>query len=175
MNDVIRNSCLGIGLAAVLLSAGCGYHFAGGPGTNPYPPEITTLVIKSARNNTQIAGIEVEFTNALRREFAMDSRLKPVRSAGDAVLKTVVAEFVDSPAAYKADGKELTRSGTLKVACNLETADAAKVMWKNNLHATANYDVTDSISETVTNRQRAITRMIGDLVPRIRRSMYDDF
>ena len=48
MNGVIRNSCLGIGLAAVLLSAGCGYHFAGGPGTNPYPPEVKTVVIKSA-------------------------------------------------------------------------------------------------------------------------------
>ncbi len=166
---------MGIGCAAVFLVAGCGYRFSGAPGTSPFPPETKTIVIRSAKNNTNISGIEVEVTNALRSEFAMDSRLEPVRSGGDLILRTVIVEFADAPSAYKADGKELTRSATLKVLCTLERADSSQVLWKRTLLATGTYDVTGSISETVTNRQRALSSMIADLVPRIHRSMYDDF
>ncbi|MEW6351727.1 MAG: LptE family protein, partial [Thermodesulfobacteriota bacterium] len=175
LNGQVRHSLVGIGCAAMLLVAGCGYRFSGGPGTSPFPADTKTIVIRSAQNNTNISGIEVEVTNALRREFALDSRLEPVRSGADVILKTVIVEFADSPSAYKADGKELTRSGNLKVLCTLERADSSQVLWKRTLLASGTYDVAASITETDTNRRRAISRMIEDLVPRIHRSMYDDF
>jgi Lipopolysaccharide-assembly len=155
--------------------AGCGYRFAGGPGDTPFPPELKTVVVESAVNNTTVAGIETELTDELRHEFALGTRLRPVRSAGDAILQTIIASYTDEPSAYKADGKELTRSGTLTVSCVLKRSDTSKVLWNRRLSSVHTYDVTDSISATLSNRRKAISSMIKDLIPRIHRSMYDDF
>lgn len=160
---------------AILMSAGCGYRFSGGPAQNPFPPDLKTIVLESAINNTTITGIETELTNDLRREFALGTRLEPVNSDGDVILKTVIASYDDVPAAYKADGKELTRIGTLKVACSLGRADTQEVLWHKKLASSYTYAVTDSIAGTLANRRRAISQMIKDLVPRVHRSMYDSF
>lgn len=160
---------------ALLFLFGCGYHFSGGPGDNPYPAELKTIVLESAVNTTIVTGIETELTNDLRQEFALGTRLKPIRSGGDVVLKTVIADYNDTPSTYRADGKELTRMGTLKVVCTLERSDSKKVLWHKDLAASYPYNVTDTISGTLTNRRQAISRMIKDLIPTIHRSMYDNF
>jgi hypothetical protein len=98
-----------------------------------------------------------------------------VRNSGDAILKTVIHSYEDTPSMYRADGKELTRSGVLRVVCILERSDSKKVLWKKDLFGSSTYDVTDTIAGTLSNRRRAISRIIKDLVPRIHRSMYDNF
>jgi hypothetical protein len=165
---------LGVTLAALAI-AGCGYRFSGGPDENPFPQDVQTIVLESAINNTTVSGIETELTNDLRREFALGTRLRPVTSGGDVILKTVIASYEDTPATYKADGKELTRIGTLKVACSLGRSDTKAVLWHKELAASYTYTVTDTIAGTLANRRRAISRMIKDLIPRIHRSMYDNF
>jgi hypothetical protein len=162
-------------ITGVLLVAGCGYRFSGGPSETPFPPDVRTIVIRSATNNTTVTGIETELTNDLRGEFALGQRLKPVRSDGDVILNTVIATYRDTPATYKADGKELTRIGTLKVLCNLMQTAKKKVLWKRNFAASYSYLVTDSITETLSNRRRAISRMIQDIIIRIHRSLYEVF
>ncbi len=162
-------------IAAVLLLGGCGYRFSGGPGDTPFPSELKTIEVESSVNNTIVTGIETELTNDLRREFALGTRLKPASSKGDVLLRTVIASYDDTPSTYRADGKELTRIGTLKVACKLERADNKKILWNKTLAASYSYNVTDSIQGTLDNKRRAISAMIKDLIPRIHRSMYDDF
>ncbi len=170
-----RTIRLGLSLSVFLLAAGCGYHFSGIQGETPFSPNLKTIVVESALNKTTITGIETELTNDLRDEFALGTRLKPVRSGGDVTLKTVIASYEDMASMYRADGKELTRIGTLRVNCVLERVEPKKILWKKDLSASYSYNVTDSISGTLTNRRLAISRMIRDLVPRIHRSMYDKF
>ena len=160
---------------SVMVVFGCGYHFGTATAEKPFPPDLKTVVLESAVNNTTVTGIETELTNDLRREFAVGRGLTPVRNGGDTSLKTVISSYVDMPASYKADGKELTRIGTLSVTCRLSRADTAKVLWAKDLSTSYMYTVTDTISETLTNRRRAISRMISDLIPRIYRSLHDDF
>ncbi len=171
----VRIIRFGVPVAALALLLGCGYHFAGAPKDNPYPPELKTIVLESAVNNTTVTGIETELTNELRQEFALGSGLTPVRSGGDTILKTIIASYVDTPSMYKADGKELTRIGVLRVECSLQRADNNKALWKKDFSSSYPYNVTDTISETLSNRRRAISRMIKDITPRIQRSMYDNF
>jgi outer membrane lipopolysaccharide assembly protein LptE/RlpB len=167
---------LPVALAVTILTvAGCGYRFSGGPRENPFPPDLKTIVLESAVNNTTITGIETELTNDLRREFALSTRLEPVNSGGDVILKTVIAAYEDTPATYKADGKELTRIGTLRIACSLGRADTKAVLWSKRLASSYVYTVTDTIAGTLANRRRAISQMIKDLIPRIHRSLYDNF
>ena len=160
---------------SVMVVFGCGYHFGTATAESPFPPELKTVVLESAVNNTTITGIETELTNDLRKEFAVGRGLRPVRSEGDTILKTIISSYVDTPASYKADGKELTRIGTLSVTCSLSRADTRKVIWTKDLSTSYMYTVTDTISETLTNRRRAISRMINSLTPRIYRSLHDDF
>ncbi|MGO9118051.1 MAG: LPS assembly lipoprotein LptE [Desulfomonilaceae bacterium] len=166
---------LGLPVAALALLFGCGYRFAGAPTDNPYPPDLKTVVLESAVNNTIVTGIETELTNELRQEFALGTGLTPVRSGGDAILKTVISSYVDTPSTYKADGKELTRIGVLRIECSLQRADSNKVLWQKELSSSYPYNVTDTISETLSNRRRAISKMIKDVTPRLHRSMYDNF
>jgi outer membrane lipopolysaccharide assembly protein LptE/RlpB len=170
-----RSVRLVLSLSGFFLLAGCGYHFSGAPGDTPFPPDLKTIALESAINNTTITGIETELTNGLRDEFALGTRLKPVRSDADVTLKTVIGSYQDTPSTYRADGKELTRIGTLRVNCLLEQVDPKKILWKKDLSASYSYNVTDSIQGTLTNRRMAISRMIKDLIPRIHRSMYDKF
>ncbi len=170
-----RSIRLGLSLSAIFVVAGCGYHFSGAPGDTPFPPDLKTIVLESAINKTTITGIETELTNGLRDEYALGTELSPVRSHGDVTLKTVIAAFDYTPSTYRADGKELTRIGTLRVSCLLERTDPKKILWKKELSASQSYNVTDSIDGTLTNRRLAISRMIKDLIPRIHRSMYDKF
>ncbi len=100
----VRMIRFGLPMAAVALLIGCGYRFTGAPTDNSYPPELKTIVLESAVNNTIVTGIETELTNELRQEFALGSGLTPVRSGGDAILKTVISSYVDTPSTYKADG-----------------------------------------------------------------------
>lgn len=162
-------------VVVLVLVTACGYRFTGSPIENPYPPELKTITIESAVNNTTVTGIEVELTNELRQEFALGTRLKAVRSGGDVILKTNIAVYEDTPSTYRADGKELTRIGTIRVACTLERADSKKLLWRKDLAESYPYNVTDSIGATLANRRQAISRMIKDLIPRIHRSLYDNF
>ena len=169
----VRGGLLAVALLVILAS--CGYRFSGGPGSEPYPEGLKTIQVDSAINNTTVTGIETELTNDLRREFALGTRLDQVNNGGDLILKTSITMYEDAPAILKADGKELTRHGTLKVACSLSRADNKKVLWNKAFAASQTYNVTDSIGGALTNRRRAISQMIKDLVPRIQRSMFDNF
>jgi hypothetical protein len=163
-----------LALSLSFLVSGCGVRFSGGPGDTPFPPDIKTIVLESAVNNTTVTGIETELTNDLRDEFALGTRLNPVRIGGDVTLKTIIADYQDTDSTYRAEGKELIRIGTLKVQCALEKADTKKILWKKDFSASNTYNVTD-IAETLANRRRAISRMIKDLIPRIHSSMFDNF
>jgi hypothetical protein len=122
-----------------------------------------------------VTGIETELTNGLRGEFALGSVLSQVAEGGDCVLKTEIVSYEDNPSTYRNDGKELTRIGTLRVRWKLERTGADKPLRQKDLAASNSYNVTDTISGTLTNRREAVSRMINDLIPRIHRSLYDNF
>jgi hypothetical protein len=161
--------------AGMLFVFGCGYRFGGTSEDSPFPSDVKTVVLDSAVNNTTVTGIETELTNDLRSEFAVSRQLKPVRSGGDVTLKTVIGSYTDTPTSYKADGKELTRMGTLSVSCSLNRTGTNKVLWAKDLSASYSYNVTDTISETLSNRRRAVSQMIKHLIPRIHSALYDNF
>lgn len=158
-----------------LITSGCGYRFSGSREDSPFPPTLKTLSVDSAVNNTVVTGIETELTNDLRREYSLGASMKLVPDGADATLKTSIISYEDTPSAYRADGKELTRIGVLKVHTLLEKNQDKQKLWKKDFAASYTYTVTDSIAGTLSNRRKAISQMIRDLTPRIHRAMYDNF
>ena len=159
----------------LVIASGCGYHFGGGPVESPFDPDIKTIEVRSAVNNTNVTGIEVELTNGLREEFALGARLKPVRSGGDVILTTLINSYQDVPASYKADGKELTRIGTLEVVCKLQKSQTKKPLWEKTLSSSLTYLVAETAAGTLANRRRAKSTMIRESITRIERALYDNF
>jgi hypothetical protein len=170
-----RQKLLCSALVGLLALGGCGYRFSGAPDDTPFPRDIRTIEVRSAINKTTITGIETELTNDLRTEFAVGTRLKAVRSGGDVILNTVISSYEETPPAYTAEGKELTRNGTLRIACSLERADNKKILWEKTLSSSLTYLVSDTVAETLTNRRRAISEMIRDLITHVQRSLYENF
>lgn len=159
----------------LIITSGCGYRFSGSRSESPFPPDLKTLSIESAINNTVVTGIETELTNELRREYSLGTSMKLVPDGADAALKTSIISYEDTPSAYRADGKELTRIGVLKVNTSLIKSQDKQALWKKDLSSSYTYTVTDSIAGTLSNRRKAISQMIRDLTPRIHRAMYDNF
>ncbi len=160
---------------AITAVAGCGYRFSGSRGDSPFPPSLKTISVNSAVNNTVVTGIETELTNELRREYSLGTAMKMVPDGADVYLKTIIVSYDDTPSAYRADGKELTRIGVIKVHTDLEKSQDKQSLWKKDFSASYTYTVTDSIAGTLSNRRKAISQMIRDLTPRIHRAMYDNF
>ena len=171
----LQLSILPIVVIPFLICAACGYRFSEASKPAVFPSNAKNVLVESAVNNTVIAGVETELTNDLRREFALDPNLKTTVEDSDVMLKTTITSYVDTPSAYRADGKELTRSGTLRVKCSLVQSKTSKQLWKNEFSSSYTYTVTDTIQGTLSNRRRAISQMIRDLIPRIHRSIYDSF
>jgi hypothetical protein len=161
-------------LITLSLSA-CGYRFTGGAQDNPYPDKIKTIVINSVANNTTIRGLETELTNRLRREFALDDRLTPVRSQGDVVLSTKITSYEETASAFDAEGKEITRKAALRIMCGLKEPGARDYLWERNFSASSTYNVASSITDTLTNQRQALSRMIREIAPDVRRGLYDRF
>ncbi len=170
-NDLFR-----VGIwAALLFISGCGYQFTGVAADNPFPEEIKTIVISSSSNNTTIRGLETELTNQLRGEFGLGSRLRPVRSNGDATLSTDILSYEETVSAFNAAGKEITRKGALTIMCSLKNSKSGKILWQRNFSASSTYNVAASITDTLTNQRQALSRMIKEIVPDVHRSMYQKF
>lgn len=156
-------------------ASGCGYRFGGSRTDSTFPANLKTLSVNSVVNNTVITGIETELTNELRREYSLGSTMKLLPDGADASLKTSIVSYEDTPSAYRADGKELTRIGVLKVQADLQRNQDRQTLWKKDFAASYTYTVTDSIPGTLSNRRKAISQMIRDMTPRIHRAMYDNF
>jgi hypothetical protein len=60
----------------VVVTVGCGYKFGEASKPAVLPPNTKTILVGSAVNNTVITGVETELTNEMRREFALDTKLK---------------------------------------------------------------------------------------------------
>jgi hypothetical protein len=170
-----RFTAVSIVVGVALSMAACGYRFGPKGDSSPVSKDVVRLMVASVVNNTTITGIETELTNELRKELALSSRVSLVTSGGDATLTTLVESYRDTPVAYKADGKELTRVGALSVLCALVKEESKEIRWKRDFSSSHSYLVTDSITVTLSNRRRAISHIIRDLVIRIQSSLSDDF
>ncbi len=74
-----------IGLLLSLTLWGCGYQMAG-RGTTQLPPHLKTIAVPVFDNNSGEPTIQRPFTEAVRRAFITDGRLRLVNNKGDADL-----------------------------------------------------------------------------------------
>jgi hypothetical protein len=136
-------------LAAMLMVAGCGYHF-GASGTN-LPASAQTVYIARFTNHTRQTGLNDEFMVYLKDEVASHKRLTIVDSPTDADL-TLTGEVTQSlavPSAFNSVLEPTQYAETIVVRAWLRDRRDDKVLWSTNgMASTENYG---TVSQNVVN------------------------
>src|ERR1700693_4528703 len=136
-------------LAALLLLAGCGYHF-GASGTN-LPASAQTIYVARFANRTRQTGLNDEFMVYLKDEIASHKRLTIVDdpSKADLTLTGQVTQSLAIPNAFNSVLEPTQYAETLVVRAWLRDRRADKLIWSTNSMAdTENYG---TVSQDVLN------------------------
>lgn len=148
--------------AAVVLSTGCFYHFAGGG----LPPHIHTIAIGAFDNQTASPEIPKELYDQMHREL---QRRLGVRDAptdrADAVVRGVIQSYdADVPVGFSATSAQAASARRhLEITIEIEIVDQSngRVLYTNKaLRQGADYDERGEAN----GRQEAITKMVQQIV-----------
>jgi outer membrane lipopolysaccharide assembly protein LptE/RlpB len=116
-------------LLAVLLTAGCGYHFASsGSGL---PAKAQTLYVERFGNHTRLTGVNDEFMRYLKDEIADHKRLELVESPSEAdlILSGTVGYVETLPLAFNSVSEPTMYDLTMSADATLVDAHTHKVIW----------------------------------------------
>jgi outer membrane lipopolysaccharide assembly protein LptE/RlpB len=116
-------------LLTVLLTAGCGYHFASsGSGL---PAQAKTLYVERFGNHTRQTGVNDEFMRYLKDEIADHKRLELVESPSEAdlVLSGTVSYVETLPVAFNSVSEPTMYDLTMSADATLVDAHTHKVVW----------------------------------------------
>jgi outer membrane lipopolysaccharide assembly protein LptE/RlpB len=116
-------------LLTVLLTAGCGYHFASsGSGL---PAQARTLYVERFGNRTRHTGINDEFMRYLKDEIAGHKRLELVESPGDAdlILSGTVFYVETLPVSFNSVSEPTMYDLTMSANATLVDAHTHKIIW----------------------------------------------
>ncbi len=94
--------------AGLLVLAGCGYALVG-TGRGTLPENVKTVYVTTFVNETARVGLEQRVTDAVLRELAARSRLKPVarREDADAELTGRLTSYAVNPVRFDEAGRAL--------------------------------------------------------------------
>jgi len=116
-------------LLTVLLTAGCGYHFASsGSGL---PAQARTLYVERFGNHTRQTGVNDEFMRYLKDEIADHKRLELVESPSEAdlILSGTVAYVETLPVAFNSVSEPTMYDLTMSADATLVDAHTHKIIW----------------------------------------------
>jgi len=130
-------------LFLALACSSCGYTFQGSGSI--LPPDIKTIAIPLAENNTTEPGLGMRFTEVLRTRFDRYGAVKVVdqESEADAVLSTRVLDVKNSVS-------DTTSNTDVELESELVLQVSAELRRKNGqvLYRNANMSITDSAATT---------------------------
>jgi hypothetical protein len=165
-------------LAFCFLVFGCGYHFSSvGP---PLNVRLESIAIPPFSGSSSYAGIEDDFTTAVRQEFLTRSKVNLVgEKSAQAVLRGRLYSVTTEPLTYTVTQQRIhgllatdkvTRSRTLRVRLEIALIDAAteEIIWQDgNLTDTASFRVTSDPLSTRHNQRLALISIARDLAAQI--------
>jgi hypothetical protein len=152
--------------AALLAAAGCGYTL-GYPKAGPVGA-ARSVAIPIFSNATHEAGAEVLFTEALRREFALDPKTG-VAGTGEAelVIKGSLAHLQSYPVSFLQGGRGLAIGEyfvTATVSVEARAKGRAAPVYANSFNASEQYLSANDPTATESNRRMAIGRLARRLM-----------
>jgi outer membrane lipopolysaccharide assembly protein LptE/RlpB len=161
--------------ASILLLCGCGYQLVGKE--THIPPGVTSIAIPTFVNATLEPGLEIPFTQAFRREFIFDRRIKVVDSKeADSILTGVIKSFNSiTSVAYDAAGFATEYQATAVVDLVLKRR-SGEILWiENNLSDIQWYRASSSGVVNEANKNNAAEQIAETLGERARDRFFYNF
>lgn len=124
----------GLVLMALLLMAGCGYHYVGND--QGVLAQVDTVAIGLFDNTTRRPFLAPVLAEALRREFSARPGIRVVTSSDQAVDASLEGQIVDydvSPSVYDADDEIQEYRVSLDVAMQLRSQEDNSILWQEQL------------------------------------------
>lgn len=164
---------IGIMFGFCVLTAACGYHFAG---SGNLPSGVRTIFVEVLRNRTAETGVENIFTNELIYEFTRNNKeMVSKRETAEARLSGVIRSL--STETISRIGRHTTNQERVRVTVDLQLTEAdGKIIWSaKGISANQTYDVSSDKQETERNRRTAITALSRRFSENVYQRLTDDF
>lgn len=152
--------------ATVVLTGGCGYHLTG-TGTG-LPGHVRTVAIPIFTNSSAEPEIEISLTEAVRREFIEDGRLRVVPGLGaDALLEGEILSYRLEGLAFDAADNITEGRVTMDVHVKLTDQVEGKSLLDFRLPARFEYRVTEEIAAAEEARDQAERDALTELAAKL--------
>jgi Lipopolysaccharide-assembly len=115
--------------AILLLTTGCGYHFAAeGSGL---PPQAKTIYVQRFGNHTRFTGLNDQFMRYLKDEIANHKRLQLVDepAQADLILVGDITYLQAAPTSFNAVNEPTIYNQTIIADATLTDAHSRQVLW----------------------------------------------
>ena len=166
----------GLGLLLSLTLWACGYQMAG-RGSSQLPPHLKTIAIPLFENVSTEPTIQRPFTEAARRAFITDGRLRLVNNKGgaDLVITGTLTKYWIRAVAF--DTNDVAIEYWVYIEADVLVQDQVKnqVYLKQTLKTRWEYLANDSVITSEVSRQEALTQTYRVLSQRLVSLVNDKF
>jgi len=168
----------GLGVIAVLMIGGCGYHTVGS--ASHIPAGVHTIAVPMFENRTQLPHLETWMTQATERELTMRTKIAVVPKTGDAdaVLKGVILTETALPLTYTSNSTTTTTSSyVITVTAKVTLTDAhGHVLFENDDYSFRQvYESTEQLSSFIEEDSPALQRLARDFAKAVVSDMLESF
>ena len=163
-------------LVGGLALSACGYQMAG-HGESQLPPHLNTIAIPVFENTSLEPTIQRPFTEALRRAFITDGRLKLVNDVvkADLVMTGTLTSYSISAVAF--NDRDVAVEYWVIIQADIEVVDRVnnQTYVKQKVKTRWDYIAEDSVVTTEASRQAALTQAYRVLSQRMVSLVNDKF
>lgn len=165
-----------LGFLLLLTLWGCGYQMAG-RGSSQLPPHLKTIAIPVFENNSGEPTIQRPFTQALRRAFITDGRLRLVNNKGgaDLVVTGTLTNYSIRAVAFNQLDIAVEYWVYLEADVLVEDQVKNQTYLKQTLRTRWDYLADDSVTNSEASRQEALTQTYRVLSQRLVSLVNDKF
>lgn len=157
-------------MGVVLVTASCGYRFAGG---QPLPGGIQRVFVPLAENRTAESGMESVVTNALRREIIRRGLVVSAeRTGADAALTAAIVRASGDTITRQTTVRALERNAVLTAVVTFSGADGTR---SRTVTTSQTYLVTPDPGSTDRQRRLALEQAAERLAQKVLNDLSADF
>ena len=153
-------------LVGVLVSSSCGYHLAGYGST--LPPHIRAISIPVFKNSSSEPNIQRDATDAIRRAFISDGRLKVTdTSKADLLMRGTLTNYQLRGVSFSSE--DSAEEYIVRLGIQVEAYDRIKkrIIFSQKFTTQWDYRSTSSVVDSESEKYTALKEAYDDLADRL--------
>ena len=166
-------AALGVALLCALTASACGYTLVD---YSAPPPGLETVAIQVFENDSFESGVELVFTDALRREFLRRGAVRLVddRKAADLVISGAIPEVRTRSRSFSTVALALEWEVTVSLRVQARLRSGSEIPFdQDSMTGTERYLASADLEATRKNRDEAMRKIAAVLATRVHDILYE--